>query len=174
MTGPTIGTLLDAVTSRDAEAFATLVERFDDDLVRLAFVISSDLATAEDAAQATWERLWRRPPRLQSPDKLRSWLLTVAANEARTSLRRRRRRQEIEAVVRRSAEGRTTDRRDAMLDVEKAVSRLSRQEREIVGLRFALDLPAAAIAAHLGLTESGARVRLHRAIQKLRKDLADE
>ncbi len=76
-------TLLAAVRERDQGAFAQLVAARDHDLLRLAFVITGNRHAAEDAVQATWERLWRKPPELRAPEKLRSWLLRVCANEAR-------------------------------------------------------------------------------------------
>ena len=170
----TIGSLLEAVGARDATAFTTLVDEFDDDLVRLAFVISRDVGTAEDAAQATWERLWRKPPSLRSPDALRSWLLTVAANEARAVGRRRRRGQAIESGAPTGHAIRAEDASDEILDLDRALGRLSEAEREVLGLKFALDLSSVDIATHLGLSASGARVRVHRAIQKLRRELIDE
>lgn len=170
----TIASLLQAVSARDATAFATLVDEFDDDLIRLAFVVSRDVGTAEDAAQATWERLWRKPPDLRSPEALRSWLLTVVANEARGVARRRRRGQAIESRALTAHPIHGGDLADEILDLDRAIARLSDAEREVLGLRFVLDLSSADIAIHLGLSASGARVRLHRAIHKLRREMTDE
>ena len=76
----------------------------------------------------------------------------MAANEARASLRRGRRRQQTESLVGQNAEGRTTDRGVAMLDVAIAVSRLRAS----------------------GTYGERSKGQASANIQRLRKDLADE
>jgi RNA polymerase sigma factor (sigma-70 family) len=49
-----------------------------------------------------------------------------------------------------------------------AVNQLSANDREIVGLRYGSELDNAAIAAVLGIGESGVRTRLWRALGRLR------
>lgn len=170
----TIAALLEAVAARDPTAFSTLVDQFDKDLVRLAFVVCGDRGTAEDAAQATWERLWREPPRLRAPGHLKSWLPTVAANEARAVTRRGRRGREIETQLASAPRTAPVDVRDTIMNLDRAMVRLTDADREVLGRRSVLDLSAADIATLLGPTEVGARVRLHRAILKLRLELADD
>jgi len=60
----------------------------------VAIRASTDRATGQecvaDEGRCAWHRLWSEPPRLRDQLKLGSWLLSVAANEARQQLRRRR------------------------------------------------------------------------------------
>ena len=67
----------------DEAAFARIVEAYHGDLVRVAYVIAGDGQLAEDAAQATWAIAWRKLGSLRDPQRLRPWLVSVAANEAR-------------------------------------------------------------------------------------------
>jgi DNA-directed RNA polymerase specialized sigma24 family protein len=60
--------------------------------VRVCFLICGDLHQAEDAAAAAWVVAWRKVGTVRDPQHLRAWLVAVAANEARQSVRRRRRR----------------------------------------------------------------------------------
>jgi RNA polymerase sigma-70 factor (ECF subfamily) len=161
--------LLARVAAGDRGAFTQLVEEHDADMSRLCFVICGDAELARDATQNAWHRLWRRPPRLREESKLRSWLLSVAANEARQMIRRRRRGSELEA---RSASG-SPEPPDpvARLDLAASLARLTSDERELLALRYLLGLSSAEIAEHLRLTPEGARSRLHRLIGRLRLEM---
>jgi RNA polymerase sigma-70 factor (ECF subfamily) len=165
-------TLLAAVRERDQVAFTQLVAAHDHELLRLAFVISGNRQAAEDAAQATWERLWRKPPQLHAPEKLRSWLLTVAANEARQASRRRRRGAMLEASA--ASTPVPPDLAAELVDLQVALGRLSMPERELLALRFVAGLASAEIADHLGVSPEGARTRIHRLLQRLRTELSHD
>ena len=56
--------------------------------------------------------------------------------------------------------------------LQVALRRLPPRLRAVVVLRDIYDLPHEAIAAELGISESAAKVRLHRARRKLREDLS--
>ncbi len=165
--------LLAAVRDHDQAAFTQLVATLDGELVRLAYVITGSRHGAEDAAQAAWERLWHKPPKLREPAKLRSWLLTVCANEARQAGRRGRRGAVLEA---KSASDSTpmTDLTADLADLRVVLGRLSTSDRELLALRFAVGLASAEIAEHLGLSPEGARTRLHRLLQRLRRELSHD
>ena len=75
-----------AAAKGDEAAFTALVVRHHRDLLRVAYVICRDPALAEDAAQAAWAIAWRRLGDVKDPAQVRSWLVAVAANEARRAL----------------------------------------------------------------------------------------
>ncbi len=164
-------TVLARVRQGDHAAFTELVVAHDADMVRLCLVICRDPDLARDATQNAWHRLWSRPPTLRDESKLRSWLLSVAANEARQQLRRHR----VGAVRElRTQEGRisTDPAGDSdLLDLGGALARLDPAERELLGLRYALGMNSNEVAAHLGLSPEGVRSRLHRLLTRMRKDL---
>lgn len=163
--------LLESVRRRDVVAFTQLVEAFDGDLLRVAFFIAGSRQAAEDAAQTAWTRLWHSPPRLDDPSKIRSWLLTVAANEARHNRRRSQRGAELESMLP-SPGIRDADPR--LADLAAVVGGLHDGDRELLALRFAVGLTSQEIGDHLGLSAEGARSRLHRLLARLREDLADD
>lgn len=157
----------------DQAAFTKLVAALDHELLRLAYVITGSRQAAEDAAQAAWERLWHRPPQLREPSKLRSWLLTVCANEARQASRRGRRGAVLEAKTA-SDSTPMTDLTVDLADLRVVLGRLSTSDRELLALRFAVGLASAEIAEHLGLSPEGARTRLHRLLRRLRRELSHD
>jgi RNA polymerase sigma factor (sigma-70 family) len=166
--------LLDRVRQKDEAAMAELVAAHDAEMVRLSYVVCGDRELARDATQTAWHRLWQSPPRLRDESRLRSWLLSVAANEARQQSRRRAVGRVKEIRAHRPAapvDGTTSELR---LDLQSALERLASPERELLGLRFVLGMTSAEIGAHLGLSAEGARTRLHRVVARLRRELGDE
>ena len=84
------GELVQAAAMGDEAAFTELVARHHRDMLRVAYVICRDAALAEDSAQSAWAIAWRRIGDVRDPSKVRGWLVTVAANEARRTMRSRR------------------------------------------------------------------------------------
>jgi RNA polymerase sigma factor (sigma-70 family) len=90
--------LLALARSGDGRAFTELVDRHHGELVRIAYVITGDLDAARDSAQLAWIKAWQRLSSVREPDRLRAWLIAIAANEARQHLRAHRRRRVREIV----------------------------------------------------------------------------
>ena len=84
----------------DEVAFARIVDTYHRDLVRVAYVVAGDEQLAEDAAQAAWSIAWRKLGSLRDPERLRPWLVSVAANEARKLVQSRHGRAVAEIRVR--------------------------------------------------------------------------
>lgn len=166
--------LLDGVAAGDQVAFTQIVEAFDQDLIRLAYIITGDRELAEDSAQVAWERLWKTPPVLRNPGKLKSWLLTVTANEARQARRRRRRGLALEFAATPTAITDHDDSTASLVDLAAALTKLTVEDRELLALRFVIEMSSADIAAHLGISPEGARTRVHRLLQRLREDMRNE
>jgi RNA polymerase sigma-70 factor (ECF subfamily) len=167
-----------SVTERPAEAssgvseagFTALVTEHHGDLVRLAYAIVGNPDNANDVAQSAWAAAWRNRHRLREPSKVRGWLLTIAANEARRSLRRRRLRQFIPLV---DDSGPTVVARipEDQIDLIQAFQRLRPRDREILARRYALGETSQEIAEQVGMSDSGVRVRIGRLLRMLREEL---
>jgi RNA polymerase sigma-70 factor (ECF subfamily) len=160
----------------EREAFTALVERYHADLVRVAFAITGDLDTACDAAQLAWVTAWQRLPTIRQPDRLRAWLIAIAANQARQSLRaqRRRRVREIAVVDRGPADGHDTMVSTDRFDLQAALTRLGADDRALLAMRYLAGLTADEIGVATGMTGSGVRSRLSRLVARLREELNDE
>jgi RNA polymerase sigma factor (sigma-70 family) len=155
------------------EEFAGLVELHHADLMRLTYGMCGDRDLADDAVQAAWQMAWRALPTLRDPERVRNWLITIAANEVRRQLRRRRLRTLLEPMWRsQSYEAQTTDPQH--LDLASALRRLSERDRRLLAMRYAIGLNSEEIGGQLGLSPSGVRVRLQRLLIRLREELSDE
>jgi RNA polymerase sigma-70 factor (ECF subfamily) len=157
----------------DEEAFAQLVAAYHADMARVAFVACGDRELAEDAVQSAWLVAWRKLRSLRDPDRVRPWLLSVAANEARQLLRRRHGPVvEIDVTVPGDPRGDPATGIER-LDLRRALAHLSPDDRTLLAMHYAVDLSSEELAAAAGTSLSTARKRLSRAIDRLRKELRD-
>jgi RNA polymerase sigma-70 factor, ECF subfamily len=171
--------LVRAAVAGDEAAFTQIVAMHHDDMVRVAFLVcGGDAIVAREATQAAWAIAWRKLGTLHQPDRLRAWLMSVAANEARQSIRRTQRRSLFEIGVAAGiedvpdADGDPSSRVSS-LDLAAALRRLSVADRTVIALRYVSDLNSNEIAEVIGVSAVGARTRLSRAIARLRKELGD-
>ena len=93
------GTIVERAVAGDEVAFAQIVATHHIDMARIAYLVVGDLDIAEEAERSAWAVACRRLGDLRDPDRLRPWLMTIAANEARQIARSRRRRVVRELAV---------------------------------------------------------------------------
>jgi RNA polymerase sigma-70 factor (ECF subfamily) len=173
MGNQTVASTVALAGAGDEAAFARLVATYHADMARVAFAACGDRDLAEDAVQAAWLVAWRKLRSLRDPDRVRPWLLAVTANEARQLLRRRR-----GPVVQIDVEVSGGDQSDPStgierVDLRRALAHLSPEDRALLVMHYALDLGSDELGAALGTTPSAARMRLSRAVDRLRKELRD-
>jgi RNA polymerase sigma-70 factor, ECF subfamily len=162
----------------DQQAFEELVRRTYSDSYTLALRLTGDEDDARDVVQESYLRAYRGLKRFRGDAQFTTWLYRITANCAANQLRRRSRHRHEEldedtgpimdadhdpAVL--------ADAADLRARVEGALALLPPRLRAVVVLRDVYDLPHEAIAAELGISESAAKVRLHRARRKLRAEV---
>lgn len=165
------GSLVADAAAGSHAAFTELVATYHHDMLRVCLVITGDHDLAHDAVQAAWHQAWRKVRQLRDPGRVRSWLLTIAANEARQGFRRRGRTVAVTAGVldRPTAE---VDR-IGLIDLANALARLRPDERRLIALRYVSGFTSVELADSLHLTPEGVRTRLKRVLDRLRKELGD-
>jgi len=138
-------------------------------------LVCGSLATAEDAVQEALARAWERSERGEQIESLRAWVMKVAINLVRSGFRRmlaeRRARDRLLAGRSWSGQsiGPSVSGAEDALDIERALARLPRRQREATVLRYYLDLSVLEVAHALGVNEGTAKTTLFRA----RKALGD-
>jgi RNA polymerase sigma factor (sigma-70 family) len=165
--------IVERAIAGDEVAFARIVAAHHDDMARIAYFVCGDLDVAEEAEQSAWAVAYRRQNDLRDPERLRPWLMSIAANEARQIARSRRRRTVREIAVADPTRPPDVDHA-ARIDLADALGRLDPKDRAIVGLRFIGGFESAEIGRAMGMTAVGVRVRLHRLLEQLRKDLGND
>ncbi|MFT3830220.1 MAG: sigma-70 family RNA polymerase sigma factor [Opitutaceae bacterium] len=157
-------------------AFAELVQRHVDFVYATAWrVLNGDHHLAEDVAQATFAELARQAAKLATHPALRGWLHTTAYHHAVRSVRTQRRRAAREEQVAVMNEDSADDGPDWELlrpVLDETLQQLSEPDRESILLRFGGAKRFAELGARLGIGENAARMRVERALERLRALLA--
>ncbi len=76
--------LLAALRSGDEAAFVTLVARYQALLIHLALLYVADAATAEEVVQETWLGVLQGLARFEARSSLRTWIVRILTNRAKT------------------------------------------------------------------------------------------
>jgi RNA polymerase sigma-70 factor, ECF subfamily len=132
-------------------------------LVAAIALVTGSRPAAEDAVQEALVRAWERTMKGEAIDSLGAWVATVALNVSRSGVRRkmaeRRARHRLGAPPKTVPDGRHAD----TVDIERAVAALPRRQREVVVLRYLLNLNTAETATTLRINEGTVKSELSRA-----------
>lgn len=180
--------LVRALQSGDRSACAILVKKFSPRIYRLALRMMGDPQEAEEVLQETFISACQHVERFEGRSQLGTWLYRIATNAALMRLRRRQLdtvsidepvelgqgqempRQLVDWGRSPESHALNAELRDVM---EQAVSELPESLRVVFLLRDVEGLSTAETAEALGITESAAKVRLHRARLQLRERLSE-
>ena len=172
----TVGSTGAAGTGAAGDADEVLGRLFRDEyarLVGLARLLIDTRAEAEELVQEAFARTFAAWDRLDDPDAALPYLRTTVVNLARGGLRRR-------ATVRRTPVPGTPDApgadatvaaSEAQREVLAAVRDLPERQREVVVLRYLLELSTADTADALGIAPGSVKTHLHRALATLETTL---
>lgn len=193
---------LNALRSGDEQAFQSLVVRLHGPMLRLAMGYVRDRDIAEDVVQESWLTVLKNLDRFEERSTLKTWILGIALNTARSRRRKERRvlpfsslwhrndREERGPTVNPSrfdASGTWKERPDTwsnvpesrllsqetMQRVRDAVDMLPPMQREVLVLRDLAGMDSDEVCGMLGITAENQRVRLHRARTAVRKTLEE-
>jgi RNA polymerase sigma factor (sigma-70 family) len=153
-----------------AEAFEALYRRTFPRVYAYVASLLRDRSAAEEVTAQAFERAYRKRSSFKAgrgtPE---AWLFGIARNAALDELRRLKKRATLEDVYASDSEDHTEGvvRRET---VRAAMAALDPSERELVALKFHGGLSNQEIARVVGLSESNVGTRLHRVMEKLRKE----
>jgi RNA polymerase sigma-70 factor (ECF subfamily) len=174
------------------DSFDELYDMYRTHVYRFACALSKDARDAEDLFQETWLRAVKAAPagREGQASEAKAWLFAIAANAHKDLLRKSRVRRLFLLERTKSMGDRTADadpgwdvpgearedgssRSDIRLCLRRAVARLPGRERQVFVLKDIEGFKHDEIGRLLGIPEATVRTLLHRAVKKLRRDLAE-
>lgn len=173
-----VANLVTAAREGDRQAFDELVRRTYAETYTLAFRLVGNEEDARDVTQEAYLRAYKGLRRFRGDARFSTWMYRITANCAATHLGRRRRHRHDPLFDDAPVADDTPSSPELLAEAGDlrhrlvgAVDRLPPKLRAVVVLRDVYDLPHEAIAAELGISESAAKVRLHRARRQLRGEL---
>ncbi len=169
--------LVREIRSGSSVAFETLMRRYERLVFRVAYGFTGDHESAMDVTQNTFLKVHTRLSTWRWGGSFRGWLSRIAANEAISWTRARRRRSTAEL------------NEDLLLDPQpvpearvgeletretlvRALGALNPKQRLAVVLRYFQGMGQAEIAETLGCSEGTARTMVFRGLRKMRAVMA--
>jgi RNA polymerase sigma factor (sigma-70 family) len=159
----------------DDRAWEELVQRYQAPAFRLAYLLLGNADDAEDVAQEAFVRAFRSLSRFDAGRPFRPWLLRITANLAHNQRRSAARYlAALERLFRATPREGTVASAPRLDDKEEAqalwqaIRRLKAADREVIYLRYFLELPVDEAAAVLGVAPGTVKSRLNRALGRLR------
>ena len=150
-------------------AYAEYVRSHWRDLVRAAVFLGADPHEAEDLAQSTLVRCYAHWDRVSATDNRDGYVYRMLLN----ALRDARRSRWWKSRADEEPSGTVADRAEALAvadAVHRAMAGLSRINREVVVLRYFVQLSEAQTASALGVPAGTVKSRLSRALATLAQD----
>ena len=172
--------VVERVLAGERELFELLMRRHNRRLFRALRALLRDDDEAEEALQQAWIEVWRGLGGFAGRASFSTWATRIALRTAAHATRREQRLAEIArgawldaAPSARRVEPVDEDaaRREVVSRIERAIDGLPEPYRVVLVLRAVEGLSTAEVAEALDLEEGAVKVRLHRARERLERDL---
>jgi RNA polymerase sigma-70 factor (ECF subfamily) len=165
------GASIDAIRAGSPDALAVLYREFGGPLYRLAYRLTGTREDAEDVVHDVFVGLPEALDRYEERGNFVGWLKRVTARVALMRLRGRRRQRLVPLET--TDSGVTAPLDPATLALQTAVDALPERLRSVLVLKEIEGYAHAEVAELLGISVVASRVRLARALKRLRRMLED-
>jgi RNA polymerase sigma-70 factor (ECF subfamily) len=174
--------LVSEILAGDVEAYAILVKRYQKPIFNLMLRTTSCEEDAFDLAQETFLRAYEKLEHFKPSGRFFPWLYTIGMNLARDFTRKAKTREikaaelhEIQKELTLESEpSRSLPESIDAKRVRETLQMLPLEYREAVILRFHEAMSIREVALAIGISVSGAKMRIHRGLMKLRQLLNTE
>jgi RNA polymerase sigma-70 factor (ECF subfamily) len=172
--------LVDRANGGDARALEALVERYSAKVSRLTAEILDDIEDARDAAQESLLKLSVRLRQFRGDSQFSTWLHRLVVNTCRDLADRQRLRRNLSLdemndprIDDDTDPSRIAQLGDLRRELLSALGRLTAEQRRVVLLRDALDLPYDEIGRRVRIPVGTAKSYVHRGRENLRRRLQE-
>ena len=174
--------LIQRARGGDNRAAETLFRRYQDNIFGFLLRMTGDRDVAADATQETFVRGFKGLSRYKEQDVFKSWLFRIARNEGLRGLQKRSRMpasgggDAMPEMMQdaRPGPGEIYEQRQMTAVLDRALSSLSEEERQVVHLRLKEDVPFREIAEIMECPLNTAIGRMHSAKKKLTRLMVRE
>jgi len=169
--------LLKAAKNGNTAAFEHIVKKYQSLVCAITFSGTGRVDISEELAQETFLSAWKNLRQLTDPSGFRPWLCTIARNML-NSYYRKKKTIPLDPADMSGLSDNTHNPSDYLIIqeehamLEQALMQIPAEYREPLVMYYRQEKSTKEVAIGLGLKESTARMRLHRARQMLREDIA--
>ncbi|RNC86257.1 MAG: RNA polymerase sigma factor [Winogradskyella sp.] len=171
--------LLDNLKRGDVNALGKLYERYKTVLFNYFLRTVRDYDASNDLLMETFERVYKYRNSYQSSRKVRSWLFQIASNLTKDYFKKTKQSTAIGNSWREHTETKTTEseissdityRNSALM---RALNQLKPTERNLINMYYLLEMSYEDMATAEGITVNNARIKVCRALKRLKETLKD-
>lgn len=171
--------LVKQMISGDMDAFGRLMEKYQSQALRAAYLISGNHADSEDIVQETFVSCYLNRNQIKTPEAFRGWFYKTLSRNAWRICGKRKREQPVEEVY----DEKTPDpskvltqviRVEEERELYEAIKKLPVKHRTVIVLYYFNQLSIREIATACGCLEGTVKSRLFNGKNRLKKLLTDE
>ena len=181
--------MIAAILAGDNDLYHDLIRPYERSVYKMAFSFMKNESDAEDVAQESFLKAFRKLADFRGQAKFSTWLISITLNEARGRLRRQAavRMESLDekpeqgghispALLRdwREVPSEALERYEVRQMLQDAISNLSPIYREVLIMRDVEEFSIEETATALAITAGTVKVRLHRARIMMQKELAPQ
>lgn len=168
--------LISAILDGDAEAFAVLVRRYQRPIYNMMLRMTGSREDATDLTQEAFLKVYANLERFRPSGRFFPWIYAIGINLARDHLRKRKSATDAACLHQYGCAADTLQGDSAkhlcdQLDASRLpllLAQLQEEYREALILRFHEGLAMRDVGLALGISTSGAKMRVQRGLQRLR------
>jgi RNA polymerase sigma-70 factor (ECF subfamily) len=159
-----------ALAAHEPDAWQSLFERYYDKMYRFAFVRTGDASAAEEIAAEVFVAAAKGIARYKAGGApFAAWLYGIARNLTADHLERRRRRPAVHLEGLDLPSGAWDGAVEDAADIARALAGLTREQQEVLLLRFFSDCTLEETAGAMGKKVGAIKVLQHRALAAMRR-----
>lgn len=160
----------------EESAFHELVDRYANELFKLAFSLTGAVDGAEDVLQETFLGAFQGLDTFEGRSSVKTWLIRILVKQAAKyhRYRRIRKTESIDDISEVSSSAFSVRDSDLTIDIKTMIKTLSTEHREVIVLRELQGFSYEEMAEILGIPRGTVESRLFRARQELKKRFRDD
>lgn len=163
---------LAALVAHDRDAWQSLFERYYEKMRRFAYLRTGDSTAAEEIAAEVFVAAAKGIGRYRDTGApFAAWLYRIARNLTADHLERRRRRPVVELEASSLESGAWDGAVEDAADIARALAALTREQQEVLVLRFFGDCSLEETAVAMGKKTGAIKVLQHRALAAMRRQM---
>jgi RNA polymerase sigma factor (sigma-70 family) len=179
-TGLNDNEIISKVLSGDQQAYAGLVNRYQNYVFTLTLRMIKSREDAEEVAQDIFIKAYRSLPNFRGDSKFSTWLYTIVNTTCITFLRKKKldvhslddeKHFEVADNIDSGMRANQVEQKSRATMVTSAISLLNPDDAEVITLFYKAEQSLEEIAQVLGIEMNTAKVRLHRARTRLKEKM---